>query len=433
MKKIISPATRSNIKELLEAFRGLGVTSLYYERRNVLLQYCELTADSFGYAKSQHDIATMDVGETSQEFDLRRKGLFHFFSEEAKLRCYGKQVVDLAHKVSIGLKGCFDDWGSPCSEVIGLPAFSYPDSETMTREQRQLNLRPHTFWEIVQLIVADGMHYNYSHVDGFMGDYNRDVSKRFRRSKYLKKATSPALLSDLDEGAVVYELKDAAYDDHLDLFSGVHFLPVMRIWRRGEGSDADYCTERFTGREWRHVAWNDTLRESVVNLSKDLRYVERRAVDNAVYRAQRDLPIVSDDYTEDDIKQLLRSHEVELPSPKLYAVVEVDGKEGIKRYWTGLMDDMGRAIAELTKESRNPRVLLRDLSFTQAEEIKKKVRERRDAMVDKQHVAERIAELRGKIEHLTIKQENSAARIKEAQYDLDDVLSNSLSSNVKVC
>jgi len=363
----------------------------------------------------------MDVGETAQEFDLRRKGLFHFVSEEAKLRRYGKQAVDLAHKVAIGLKGCFDNWGSPCGEVAELPAFKYPDRETISHEQRQLNLRPHTFWEIVQLIVSDGMHYGYS--DAIV-DYNRNVSKGFRRSKYLKKVTSPALLSGLNEDEVVYGLKSAAYDDHLDLFSGVHFLPQIRIWRRGEGTDADYCTERFTGREWRHVAWNDTLRDSVVRLSKDLRYIERRAVDNAVYRAQRDLPIVSDDYTDDDIKQLLRSHEVELPSPKLYAVVEVDGKEGIKRYWTGLMDDMGGRVAEFTKESKNPRVLLRDLSFTQAEEIKKKVRERREAMVDKQHSAERIAELRGKIEYLTIELENSAVRIKEAQADLEDMLLN---------
>ena len=418
MNKIISPATRSNIKELLEAFRELHVTSLYLERRDLAQHYCEITADSFGYAKSAHDIVTMDVGETAQEFDLRRKGLFHFVSEEAKLRRYGKQAVDCAHKVAIGLKGCFDNWGSPCGEVAELPAFKYPDRETMSHEQRQLNLRPHTFWEIVQLIVADGMHYGYS--DAIV-DYNRNVSKGFRRSKYLTK--DKAALIELEPDTTVYAIKSAAYDDHLDLFSGVHFLPQIRIWRRGEGSDADYCTERFTGSGWRHVAWNDTLRDSVVRLSKDLRYIERRAVDNAVYRAKRDLPIVSDDYTDDDMKQLLRSHEVELPSPQLYAVVEVDGKEGIKRYWTGLMDDMGGRVAEFTKEANNPRVLLRDLSFTQAEEIKKKVRERREAMVDKQHSAERIAELRGKIECLTIELENSAVRIKEAQADLEDMLS----------
>lgn len=210
--------------------------------------------------------------------------------------------------------------------------------------------------------------------------YNTDVKKKIKKSKYLKKVPAgDPLRAGLSKGQVCYEFTDAMFDDHIDVFTDVLFIGhQLRVVRDEDGM---YMVQKLCGDGWNYVTYEDKLYDVIVHLPNTLKHNERRAVERAVCQAERGGPIKDDLFTTAEVRQLAEFKGVELPAESTFSVVEGHYE-----------------VVQCDKVKDDDVVVARGLNYNDAEKLRVLIKRDNEAKRDVRFAEERIKTLEKELE-----------------------------------
>ncbi|MDG1950390.1 MAG: hypothetical protein P8J32_06290, partial [bacterium] len=333
--------------------------------------YYRLSADSFGNPRTSWELYTDDRSE-------EQHAKFYRLIEQARTEVCGTNLLEatdllMKHFDEItsedeGYGHYFRSYSRAFGEALqGLGLFS-DELQSSYNDKNPLDIDVDRFMEWLDEVRPPTA---LASIEYGIENKAKEVAKTFKRGTYLQRIDHP-------EGATAYAFKPAVFDNHAELFrhsdytSIIHDLDLLRVVKDDCGTYVSWETEAFNGEEWKTISsYDETLRECVQELYRNLARSEEGAAKEAVTNAERGLPLNSGRYASryslENLNKIIVAREVELPEAKLYCVVNRPTCDGSRV--KSEMFEVGSEKAVLYADD----IVVTNVAYDKAETIKEQL------------------------------------------------------------
>ena len=392
-----------------------GTDSKYpWETRTAINEaYFRLSADSFGNPRTSWELYTDD---RSEEQHVKYKRLI----EQARTEVCGTNLLETMDALEKrfdeitaedeGYEIHFNKYTRDFVKALQGSGLFSDELQYHYNEKNPLDIDARRLMAWLEEVRVPG---SLARFEYGIEDKAKEVAKAFKRSTYLQRTDHP-------EGAPAYAFKPAVFDNHAELFrhsdytSIIHDLDLLRVVKDddGTGKDVSWETEVFNGEEWKTISsYDETLRECVQELYRNLARSEERAAKEAVTNAERGLPLNNGHYASryslENLNKIIVAREVELPEAKLYCVVNRPTCDGERV--RSEMFEVGSEKAVLYVSD----IVVTNVAYDKAETIKEQFDSVNFILCQQARKAEKIKELEAEIEALKETIEEDVHEFKE--------------------